>query len=244
MQKYYVYGHFIVGSDVPFYIGKGTGRRAWKTKDRNYLWESITTNNEYEVRILHDNLTEEQSLELETCLIEKYGRKETGGTLVNMTAGGEGISGYSHTPESKNKISKRNYGKKLTEEHKLAIGAANKGKIISDQEKNDRKERMLRLWETEEYKKKMSNKLKSWWTPDRKQSAKAKRTGVTLSEKTKEKISVRLTGKKMSTDTKEKIRRKNSGITHPMYGKPRSEETKRKMSETMKKKYLDKRNRL
>ena len=47
------------------------------------------------------NITWEEACQKEKELIEYYGRRDSGsGTLVNMTAGGEGIPGFKHSKES------------------------------------------------------------------------------------------------------------------------------------------------
>ena len=72
MSRYYVYIHK-TKDGVPFYVGKGTGKRAWST-DRNDNWkEFVNRIGEYEVEIVNDKLSEKQSLELEKNLISTFG---------------------------------------------------------------------------------------------------------------------------------------------------------------------------
>ncbi|MCO6427692.1 hypothetical protein [Nitrosomonas communis] len=64
---YYVYGHYDK-QGVPFYIGKGTKRRAWD-EDRHSLWHRYVQkhlNGEYTVVILVDDLNSAQAEELES----------------------------------------------------------------------------------------------------------------------------------------------------------------------------------
>lgn len=89
---------------TPYYIGKGTGRRA-------YVRQRVTPRPEDELRIciLKENLTSEEALNFETKLIAYYGRKDIGtGILRNMTDGGDGASGrtYQFTEEHKAKLRK------------------------------------------------------------------------------------------------------------------------------------------
>lgn len=58
-----------------------------------------------EVKILHENLTENEALDIEKRLITEYGRldKDTG-CLINLTDGGEGVSGLIYTLEMKKRI--------------------------------------------------------------------------------------------------------------------------------------------
>lgn len=73
-RKNYVYAHEDDAGKV-FYIGKGTGRRAW-SEDRHHYWlryvERVLKGS-YKVRILHDDLTPEQAEELEAEWLAQYG---------------------------------------------------------------------------------------------------------------------------------------------------------------------------
>lgn len=106
MNDYYVYGHYILGNEKPFYIGKGKEQRAWVTQHRNFLWKEIVAEHEYEVRIIQNNMNEMDALLLETKLIESYGRIDLNtGILVNMTEGGNGGMGVLMTEEYRQKLS-------------------------------------------------------------------------------------------------------------------------------------------
>lgn len=70
----YVYAHESLDGDV-FYIGKGTGRRAW-VRGRDMLWELYVTERlggEYRVRVLEDGLSEDEALEQEEAWMAHYG---------------------------------------------------------------------------------------------------------------------------------------------------------------------------
>lgn len=60
--------------------------------------------------------------------------------------------------------------------------------------------------------------------------------GKKLSEQTKAKMSIS-SSKRMTKEEREYLSKINSGKNHPQYGKPKSEETKKKISETLKKRY-------
>lgn len=131
-NRFYVYGHFIPGNDVPFYIGKGRGRRAYHLYDRSDFWKSVVKKYGYEVKILHENLTSEEALAREVELISLYGRRDLKtGILVNQTNGGDGVNG--HSTEARQKISDSHRGKPLSDFHKKKISEANKGRIVSQE---------------------------------------------------------------------------------------------------------------
>lgn len=74
----------------PFYIGKGTGSRAYDhlvTPDKTHKYtriKSILDNGLHPiVEILVEDLTESQALRLEAELIAAFGTEETGGLLTN-----------------------------------------------------------------------------------------------------------------------------------------------------------------
>lgn len=75
-NKYYVYVHETMSGEV-FYVGKGTGDRAWR-KGRDLNWDLYVERhlrNEYKVRIVLENLSENQALIEEETLMARYGDK-------------------------------------------------------------------------------------------------------------------------------------------------------------------------
>jgi hypothetical protein len=81
----YIYGHYRADSGKLFYIGKGTGKRAWTTSGRSKYWRSVANKYGYEVKILEDNLTEEEAYDKEVQLIAEVGLEN----LVNFRVGGD-----------------------------------------------------------------------------------------------------------------------------------------------------------
>lgn len=109
-QGFYTYA-YLREDGTPYYIGKGTGNRAWVK--HNYQTGGVHTPvDDSRIVILEANLTELGALALERRYISWYGRKDLEtGILRNRTDGGEGITGPK-TREHVNKIAASNSGKK------------------------------------------------------------------------------------------------------------------------------------
>lgn len=82
----YVYGHYTADTDKLFYIGKGVGNRAWSKKNRNPYWINVTNKHGYTIKILYENLTEEEAYIKEKELIAEIGLDN----LTNLSEGGKG----------------------------------------------------------------------------------------------------------------------------------------------------------
>lgn len=75
---------------LPFYIGKGTGTRAWdhiarvdETSKGKRIQDIQSAGHEVVVTVMADELSEPQALKLEAELISAFGTEETGGMLTN-----------------------------------------------------------------------------------------------------------------------------------------------------------------
>jgi hypothetical protein len=102
----YVYGHYKADTGELFYIGKGTGKRAWDERYRNKHWQSVVKKHGYVVKILAENLTDDEAYRQESAIIAEVGRQN----LTNKTEGGEGLTSavskeIMNAPEVKKKIS-------------------------------------------------------------------------------------------------------------------------------------------
>jgi hypothetical protein len=89
---FYVYAIKDPRSKQPkaFYVGKGTGSRAFdhlvspdSTKKYKRIKEIVDAGHKPIIDILVDDLTEAQALKIEAELISAYGTEETGGMLTN-----------------------------------------------------------------------------------------------------------------------------------------------------------------
>jgi hypothetical protein len=90
-RGYYVYLHRNRATLAPFYVGKGKGRRAYDVEGRHPDWHEMVNSLAagFDTEIVKNELTEEESFQLERALIRKYGKISDGtGTLVNVTNGG------------------------------------------------------------------------------------------------------------------------------------------------------------
>jgi len=118
-QHYYIYIHAYPSNhpEKPnqiFYVGKGSRKRYLIQRRNNSHHQNILDKlfrAEYVMKdiafIIKDNLSESISLFEEIKLIKEIGRIDLKtGTLVNMTDGGEGGSGYIYSQETRDKISK------------------------------------------------------------------------------------------------------------------------------------------
>ena len=114
-NNFYVY-EYIREDGTPYYIGKGSGIRAYVNRKRGRPIDAAR------IRIIKEALTELEALELEVKLIKYYGRKDLGtGVLINLTNGGEGLANPSTETRMKMAAAKRN--ESIETRHKRSVAA-------------------------------------------------------------------------------------------------------------------------
>lgn len=100
-------------NNEPIYIGKGLKKRAkyhLKRTDMHPFVQRLAfmskNNIVPQVEFLFENITDDEAKSLEIWFIHKFGRKDLGrGSLLNLTDGGDGSSGYKATLETRAKQS-------------------------------------------------------------------------------------------------------------------------------------------
>jgi group I intron endonuclease len=121
---------------MPFYVGIGVDtKRAYSKTHRNSHWKSIVSSCDYDVHVLFDDVDYEFAKQKEMEFIEIYKRKSDGGTLCNITLGGDGVLGIVHTEEAKEKMGAPNKGKVISEWHRKRISEFHTGKVVSKETK-------------------------------------------------------------------------------------------------------------
>lgn len=147
MKQFYVYIHK-KPDGTPFYVGKGTGNRAYQFSRRTQWHKNIVEKHgKHNIVIEIINcINESQAFDLEKIYIKQL--KHDGVCLVNLTDGGEGHSGFRQSQETKAKrseklkqfyasdagkkkneeLNKYRFGRRNTEETKRKMSNAAKGK--------------------------------------------------------------------------------------------------------------------
>lgn len=116
----YVYTHTREDKNEIFYVGIGSDedddhKRALSSGGRNMFWRRIAAKTKVTAQIVVDDITWEEACDKEKELIALYRRKKDGGTLCNLTSGGEGQCGM--IPWNKGKATSAHTKRKLSISH-------------------------------------------------------------------------------------------------------------------------------
>jgi hypothetical protein len=149
-NRFYTYA-WLREDGTPYYIGKGKGRRAWTQSGRK---NNAKMPPGERILILKKNLTEEEAFKHEIYMIAIYGRKDLGtGILHNFSDGGEGVSQPS--PEAREKIGAANRGKIRTQETREKLRASHLGKKLPLEQREKISNSLKGRVFTEEHKRKI-----------------------------------------------------------------------------------------
>ncbi len=173
-RRFYVYVYFDPETALPFYVGKGQGRRAYKHFHQCHnapmadkLARLAAAGQSPRIEIQPAD-SEADALRREADLIATYGRRDEGGFLFNVLAAGEattGFRGHNHTPESRVRISAALKGRPKHPGHGPAVSRARKGKPVIPNQAAQEKSRQTRRGM--EYRQKVSARVKEQMTPDK-----------------------------------------------------------------------------
>ena len=117
--KYYVYRYIRKDKNEVFYIGIGTKhsmkththkqeyRRAYHIHNRNKYFKNVYLLTDIELEILYESNDYDEIISKEKEFIMLYGLKKDGGTLTNISNGGEGNSGVVKSEAEKLAMSNR-----------------------------------------------------------------------------------------------------------------------------------------
>jgi hypothetical protein len=123
MKIFYTYA-FLREDGTPYYIGKGSGKRAYAKTGRPCGFPKDRSR----ILILKKDLTEREAFQHEEYLIFVLGRKDLGtGILNNKTNGCEGASGRIVSVEIRRKISQKQIGKRMSLTSRRRMSAAQRG---------------------------------------------------------------------------------------------------------------------
>lgn len=206
----YVYRHIRLDTNQVFYIGIGIGysyQRAFQKTYRSDFWQKITKKTEWYAEIMIDGITRPQAQEKEKEFIALYKRRKEGGTLCNLSIGGEGACGLTgkdspnygkkHTPERIENMRKAVIASITDETRKKISEAARRRPPVSEETRAKLKAIALKGPDHPKFGKPMAESVK--------EKLRLKRKGKIMSQATKDKISAFNKGKVNSPETKFKM---------------------------------------
>lgn len=167
-------------------------------KGNSYFYNSIKKHGlqNFQVEILIEgNFSKTELNEMEITFIRLF-KSNNFSYGYNMTGGGDSQNGIKLSEEEKLYLRKINLGKKLTIEHKRKIGIANKGRIYTQEQKNN-----LKLKRMETRLKNGTNKPSKETREKMSNSRKGKSINFNQSLETKNKMRQAKIGKKLKPES-------------------------------------------
>ena len=206
-----------------------------KTPVHSWMKSVLTHNNEVQIIVVEDSLTESQAFDREIFYIRHY--RQLGHRLTNLTDGGEGPSGHKHTEEARRKIAAAGTGRLHTEESKQQIRKSLAGKEVSPATRQKIGTANTGNRHTEEARKKISAASTA-----RMESAETKDAVLKVlhSKESRKKAALSNTGKKRTVESKTLMSKRQKdtmtearkqNIREKLIGHSVSDETKRKQKE-------------
>lgn len=217
-MTFYVYEHWRPDKGVPFYVGKGSGRRAWDVRRRSEEYLSIIrelscSDLTIDVRVVADGLTGYAAFVLEIERIAFW--RSLGISLANKTNGGQGHAhtaetrakmsasrkgnkyalGFRHSQETIEKRRAANKGFRHTDESRTKMSAVQKGRTVSEEQRANISAAKKGKRHSEETRAKVMAAL---------ERGRAKANGPKSLE-VRARISASLTGKRLSLETRAKL---------------------------------------
>lgn len=131
MNTAYVYTLTDPRNGLPFYVGKGHGKRcefhldeakyytSRKSKKLNKIRKLMSLGLKPIIAKVEENVSDVDAIDFECLLIAEM--RDIGIQLTNMTDGGDGAQGYKHTEEHKQIMRELFAGRIFTEEHRRAM---------------------------------------------------------------------------------------------------------------------------
>lgn len=231
-NDYYVYIIFRK-TGAPCYVGKGKGDRCFdhlRRSHNKYLRRIVAkAGGDLPIVKIAVELSETKAFEIERAFIAALGKANSGGLLVNLTDGGDGVSGHKRTGSQRQKMSEARRGQRIsaaaaakvsaslsgrpkTPEHCAAVSAAKKGKPGKPQSEATKAKRAATLRGRKR-------------PPEEVEAIRQRHANMTPEQRAQksERIKAALTGKKLSPEHKKKISEIQRGLV-------RSDEFKAKVS--------------
>jgi len=239
MTGFYTYIHTRTDDGKVFYVGKGKGGRAKSLRSRNQHWHRTVEKHGITVDIVAHWELEDEAFEHEKLLISCF--RDMGHPLCNQTGGGDGVSGYRHSAETRARLSSMQVGKTVSAAHRAKISAAGIGRIQSERTREKIGAGNRGRKHTDEQRRVNSESHKGQvLSAEGKAKLIAANTGRVVSETTREKLRLASVGKSPSEATRKKIGTANTGrvrsadargrIAASLTGRRRSPETIAKIS--------------
>lgn len=197
-NRFYVYEHLRSDTGAVFYVGKGTGKRCAVRSHhhRNEFWQRTERKaGGFCVRMVATDLDEELAFLIEQERISQL--RVIGIRLCNLTDGGDGTAGWVKTKEWREKVGAAHRGKYVSDETRSKLSAALKGRRHTDAAKMKMSASRLGMQNTLGHRHSDETKLKMSAAHVGNKS----RTGQKRSEAEREKVSMAMRGRSQSVMT-------------------------------------------